>query len=131
MKTKQLKIEKSVPNLWSNKWVVLVRPTGLFERTIVHDLGFSEYPFSFTDVMEPFVEVVFVIADNQDDARRKAVKALKEKGFPEYSYGDTWFKDFIMKSFKAPEEYALMFFEPVKVLNHNSTVFRNQLLRMW
>ena len=132
MKTTQLKIEKSVPNLWTKRWVVLVRPIDSFEKEIIKESGFTHYPFNMTDLMESFVEVIFVFAENEDEARLKASEALKQKGFPEYSYGKApWFTKFKMVAFKAPEEYALMFFEPVKVLNHNSSVFRNQLMRMW
>ena len=132
MKTKQLKIEKSIPNFWVNKWVVVIRPTDKFEEQILESSGFAHYPFNITDLMESFVEVVFVIADTREEAMKKAGEALKKKGFPEYSYGDVpWYTKFIMKAFKAPGEYALMFIEPVKVFSHNSSVFRNQLMRMW
>ena len=132
MKTKQLKIERSIPNLWSHKWVVVIRPTGKFEEKILKSSGFEHYPFNYSNLMESFVEVVFVIADTREEAMHKAGEALKKKGFPDESYGPgPWYVKFKMVVFKAPEEYSLMFFEPVKVWNHNSLVFRNQLSRMW
>jgi hypothetical protein len=132
MKTNQSKIEQFPINLWAHKWVVLVRPTPSFEKQIIKSSGFEHYPFNIEDLMESFVEIIFVVAETENEAREKATKALKESGFPNDSYGSgTWFVKFKMLAFKAPPEYELMFIEPVKIWNHNSLVFKNQLSRMW